>query len=105
MHQERRLLPRIGATGVLLSTLLALILLLGTACGDDDAAATAEPPFTLPTNLPSPEAVIDDTTGSEATAATSSNYWPGPKTWAPEDVSELGKSNPGTGGSAVFPGA
>ena len=89
MHQERRLLPRIGATGVLLSTLLALVLLLGTACGDDDAAATAEPPFTLPTNLPSPEAVIDDTTGSEATAATSSNYWPGPKTWAPEDVSEL----------------
>ena len=61
MHQESRRLPRIGATGVLLSTLLALVLLLGTACGGDDAAATAEPPFTLPTNLPSPEAVIDDT--------------------------------------------
>ena len=89
MHQEGRRLPRIGTTGVLLSALLALVLLLGTACGGDDAAATPEPPFTLPTNLPSPEAVMDDTTGSEATAATSSNYWPGPKTWAPEDVSDL----------------
>ena len=89
MNLDNGRIPRMGATGLLLCALLAAALLAGVACGGDDEAATTVPPFTVPTDLPSPEAVTSAAVGSEATAATTSAYWPGPKTWAPEDVSGL----------------
>jgi nitrite reductase (NO-forming) len=65
-----------------------LTLLAGVACRGDQESATAMPPISLPTDLPSPEAVSTD--GGEATAATAaSQYWSGPRTWEPEDVSGL----------------
>ena len=64
------------------------MLAVGVACGGEDEAATAVPPFSLPTDLPSQEAVGDG--GGEATAAVAgSDYWSGPRTWEPEDVSGL----------------
>ena len=64
------------------------MLAVGVACGGEDEAATAIPPFSLPTDLPSQEAVSDG--GGEATAAVAgSDYWSGPRTWEPEDVSGL----------------
>ena len=76
--------------------LLALALLLvaglavsGVACrGDADPTVAATPAFSLPTALPSPEAV-PATGASEATAARTSDYWTGPRTWEPQDVSNL----------------
>ncbi len=64
------------------------MLAVGVACGGEDETATAVPPFSLPTDLPSQEVVGDE--GGEATAAVAgSDYWSGPRTWEPEDVSGL----------------
>ena len=70
------------------SLTVVAMLSVGVACGGEDEAATAVPPFSLPTDLPSQEAVGDG--GGEATAAVAgSDYWSGPRTWEPEDVSGL----------------
>ena len=75
---------------LVLAALAAAALLAGSvACrGGDEPATAATPEFTLPTALPSPEAV-PTMVGSEATAAEPSSYWTGPRTWEPEDVSGL----------------
>ena len=87
MSYQNRVIPRAWPTGL---TLLAVALLraAGVACrsGDD---ATPTPAFSLPTALPSPEAVPADGGSREATVARTSGYWTGPKTWTPEDVSSL----------------
>ena len=73
----------------LLELLAAALLVTGIACGGDEPAATATPEFSLPTALPSPEAVPVPGAGSEATAATVLSAWQEPRTWEPEDVSTL----------------
>ena len=87
MSHQNRVIPRIRPAALTLLA-VALLLAVAVACrsGDD---ATPTPAFSLPTALPSPEAVPADGGGREATAARTSDYWTGPKTWAPEDVSSL----------------
>ena len=70
--------------------LLAAVILLSAlvACRGDDEAAAVTPSFSLPTELPGPEA-IPTGAGVEATAARTSTYWDGPGNWAPQDVSNL----------------
>ena len=64
------------------------LLVAGLACRNgDDAPPT--PAFSLPTALPSPEAVPADGGSREATSARTGGYWTGPTTWEPEDVSSL----------------
>ena len=86
MSYQNRLIAMAGPVGL---TLLAVVLLLvaGVGCrnGGD---ATPTPSFSLPTALPSPEAV-PATGATEATAARTSDYWTGPRTWEPQDVSNL----------------
>ena len=87
MSYQNRTISRVWPAAL---TLLAVTLLLagGVACrGGGDPTPT--PAFSLPTALPSPEAVPADGGSREATAARSSDYWTGPKTWTPEDVSTL----------------
>ncbi len=87
MSYLNRVLPR-GWPAVLTLLAVALLLTAGVGCrGDDDATPT--PAFSLPTALPSPEAVPADGGSREATAARSSDYWTESKTWTPEDVSSL----------------
>jgi nitrite reductase (NO-forming) len=83
---RRRVRPFVGSTIALLA---AAMLLMGVACGRDAGMATATPEFSLPTALPSPEAVPTAGAGGEATAAAMSGYWEAPRTWEPEDVSTL----------------
>ena len=87
MSYQNRTIP--GARPVALTLLaVALLLVAGLACRNgDDAPPT--PAFSLPTALPSPEAVPADGGGREATAARTGGYWTGPTTWDPEDVSSL----------------
>ena len=88
MTYQNRILQR-ALPGAL--ALLAAVTLLSftIACrGGADTAATATPAFSLPTALPSPEAVPAGG-GAEATAARTSAYWDGPTSWEPEDVSGL----------------
>ena len=68
--------------GVAIALLAAVLLLTGAACGGQEPSATATPEFSLPTALPSPEAVPTTGAGSEATAASTSAYWDAPRTWA-----------------------
>ncbi len=86
MSYLNRVLPR-GWPAVVTLLVVALLLAPGIACRGGDATPT--PAFSLPTALPSPEAVPADGGILEATAARSSDYWTGPKTWTPEDVSSL----------------
>lgn len=87
MSYQNRIIPKAWPAAL---TLLAAALLLaaGVACrGGPDAAPT--PAFSLPTALPSPEAAPAAGAGGEATAARTSDYWTGPTTWEPEQVSSL----------------
>ena len=87
MSYQNRIIPRAWPVAL---TLLAVALLLtaGVACRNgDDTAPT--PAFSLPTALPSPEAVPADGGSQEATAARTSDYWTGPTDWTPEDVGSL----------------
>ena len=59
---------------VVIVLLLAVALLAGVACGRDAVAPAATPEFSLPTALPSPEAVPTAGAGGEATAAATSGY-------------------------------
>ena len=76
MSYQNRIIPRAWPVGL---TLLAVALLLaaGVACRNG-ADATPTPAFSLPTALPSPEAVPADGGRLEATAARTSEYWTGP---------------------------
>ena len=88
MWTEIRWHHRLGTMALAVCMVAALALVGGVACRGDQESATAVPPISLPTDLPSPEAVSTD--GGEATAATAaSQYWSGPRTWEPEDVSGL----------------
>ncbi|MCY3692245.1 MAG: hypothetical protein OXI54_10620 [Chloroflexota bacterium] len=78
MTYRNRMHPGVRpSTLTLLAAVTLLIFLL--ACRGDDPAATATPEFSLPTALPSPEAVPAGG-GAEATAARTSDYWDGPTT-------------------------
>ena len=88
MSYQSMIIPRVRPAAWAFA-LLAVLLLIGTACGRDPGAPTATPAFSLPTALPSPEAAPAPGSGAEATAATTSAYWDGPRTWEPEDVSSL----------------
>ena len=87
MSDQNKSIPRVRPAALTLLA-VALLLVAAVACrsGDD---ATPTPSFSLPTALPSPEAVPADGGSREATAARTSDYWAGPKTWEPEDVGSL----------------
>ena len=88
MTYQNRILPR-TLPGALVLLAAVTLLSFAIACrGGADTAATATPAFSLPTALPSPEAVPAGG-GAEATAARTSAYWDGPTSWEPEDVSSL----------------
>ena len=93
-----KFVPSGAATFALLA---AALLMLGAACGCDSGTPTVTPAFSLPMALPSPKAALAPGSGAEATAARTSDYWIGPRTWEPEDVSGLGTSHAGTGRSAL----
>ena len=87
MSDQNKSIPMVRPTALtLLAVALLLVAAVGCRSGDD---ATPTPAFSLPTALPSPEAVPADGGSREATAARTSDYWTGPRTWEPEDVSTL----------------
>ena len=87
MTYRNRIIPKTWL--LTLAALAAVALLAGSvACRGGDAPAAATPQFSLPTALPSPEAIPADG-AAEAVAARTSTYWPGPANWEPEDVSSL----------------
>jgi len=87
MSYQRRITSRAWPAALALLA-VALLLVAGVACrGDTEAMPT--PAFSLPTALPSPEAVPADGDSREATVARASSYWTGVTTWEPEDVSSL----------------
>ena len=88
MANQNRTIAKAIPKGLALLAAVALFSFLIACRGGSDPAATATPSFSLPTELPSPEAVSDGG-GAEATAARTSAYWDGPITWEPEDVSGL----------------
>ncbi len=71
-----------------LAMLLAAGLIVGSVACRSQPPPEPTPEFSAPTALPSPES-IPATSAAEATAARSSTYWDGPRTWEPEDVSAL----------------
>ncbi len=86
MNLRKNLRPANAAPALAL-LLAAALIAVGVACGRE-SLPTPTPEFSLPTALPSPEAIAAPG-GAEATAARTSAYWDGPKTWEPEDVSGL----------------
>ena len=87
MSYQNRFIPRARPVALMLLA-VAVLLVSGLACRNDDDA-TPTPAFSLPTALPSPEAVPADGGSREATVARTEGYWTGPTTWEPEDVSSL----------------
>ena len=87
MRYQNRTTAR-ALPGALTLLAAATLLFFLMACRGGEPAATATPAFSLPTALPSPEAVPAGG-AAEATAARTSDYWTGPTTWEPEDVSGL----------------
>ena len=67
--------------------LAAILLAVAIGCRSD-APTTPPQPFVEPT-LPVSREAAPATGAEEATAARTSDYWAGPRTWEPEDVSQL----------------
>ena len=87
MSYQSMIIPKAWPAALTLLA-VALLLVAGVACrSGPDVAPT--PTFSLPTALPGPEAAPVAGAGGEATAARTSDYWSGPTTWEPEDVSAL----------------
>ena len=100
MTMQKMTVPK--ARPLVMALLVAVALTAGSiACrGGADPPATATPPFSLPTALPSPEAV-STTAATEATAARTSDYLDRPQNLGTPGREQPGTGNSGTGSSAL----